>query len=380
MKLSYSSISTYRNCPLSYKFIYVDRLPRKKTPALSFGSTIHKTLYYFYNVPTPKPPSLEGLLNFLNKNWLSEGYSSEGEEKTYREFAKQILRNFYRTNVDNFSLPVALEHKFQIKLDGNLSSGEPCFLTGIIDKVEKTPNGNLEIIDYKTSRKLPPQSIIDKDLQLSMYYFAAKNAWSIEPEKLTLYFVVPNIRMSTIRKAEELPIIEELILQTAENIKAGNFEPTQNNLCPWCAFQARCPFFKDKFKKTEESMEIEKTIDEYANLNGQKKLITSRLEKIKDILHQYFEEHNLKQIFSQANAIALSERTKYIYDTEKVKDILEPLNLWEKIVQIDNKSLKNLLDSNALDEKTKKLIEETKELQNTSYSLCLKTIKKKDGE
>ena len=50
MRLSYSSISMYTNCPLSYKFAYVDRLPRKKSPALSFGSSIHDALKVFYSV------------------------------------------------------------------------------------------------------------------------------------------------------------------------------------------------------------------------------------------------------------------------------------------------------------------------------------------
>ncbi|MDO8886480.1 PD-(D/E)XK nuclease family protein [Candidatus Oleimmundimicrobium sp.] len=374
MILSYSSISTYQNCPLSYKFAYLDKLPRKKSPALSFGSTIHKALYYFYNVPTPNPPSLEELLSFMHKNWLSRGYLNKSEESAYKEHAEHILTNFYRSNIDSFSLPVAIEYRFQIKLDEKLSSGETCLLSGVIDKVERTPDGKLEIVDYKTGKKLPSQSNVNNDLQLSMYYFAVKETWQIEPEKLTLYFVVPNMKISTIRKPEDIQKIKNLILKVAENINKGNFKPTENALCPWCDFQIYCPIFKYKFKNTNEAIEAKKVIDEYAMLRQKEKLLKERLGELQFLINQYFDENNCNKIYSETNEITRSERLVYDYDANKLKEIMEPLGLWEKILKIDSKRLDDLLKSDRLNEKIKELIETTKEIKSVSHNLYLKKI------
>ncbi|HDP69407.1 MAG TPA: DUF2800 domain-containing protein [Actinobacteria bacterium] len=373
MMLSYSSISTYQNCPLSYKFAYVDKLPRKKTPALSFGRAIHTALYDFYNVPTPNPPSFENILSSLQKKWSSAGYSSKAEEKTYQEYAEKVLKNFYDSNFEKFSLPIALEHKFSIELDVNLPSIKPCILTGIIDKVEKTESGSLEIIDYKTSRKLPSQSKIDQDLQLSIYYLAAKKIWSIEPEMLTFYFVVPGIKMSTARNDDDVIKTNRLIAKTAESINKENFEPTENALCPWCDFQAHCPFFKDKFEK-EKPTEIEKIIDEYSELKEEIKIAKNHLSGLENLIYKYFEEKDLKRIFSEKNLITRTEIPNYDYDTNELKEILEPLGLWNEILQINIACLNQLLKNNSLGEEVKKSIESIRKLKNISYRLNSKRV------
>ncbi len=40
---------------------------------------------------------------------------------------------------------------------------------------------------------------MDRDLQLSMYHLAAREVWGIEPERLTLYYLLPGQRMTTVR-------------------------------------------------------------------------------------------------------------------------------------------------------------------------------------
>lgn len=44
---------------------------------------------------------------------------------------------------------------------------------GKIDRVDVLPDGMVEIIDYKTSEKVPSQKEVDKDVQLTFYALAA---------------------------------------------------------------------------------------------------------------------------------------------------------------------------------------------------------------
>ena len=66
MRLSYSSVDTYESCPARFKFQYEDSLPRKPSPALSFGDSLHQALYHFHNRPVPVPPSLPELQEMLD--------------------------------------------------------------------------------------------------------------------------------------------------------------------------------------------------------------------------------------------------------------------------------------------------------------------------
>jgi len=384
MKLSFSSISNYQNCPLSYKFAYLDKLPRKRSPQLSFGSSIHASLAYLYNVSLPKPPPLEDVLNHLEKIWERDGYRDETEEKLYLEDAKRILTNFYHTNVEDFQVPVALEQKFKVKMDGYT-------LAGIIDRMDKLPGGGYEIIDYKTSRRLPPKSKVDEDLQLSIYHLAAQEVWGIEPEKLTLYFVIPNQKMSTSRTKKDIERVREIIQETIEDIQSQKFEARENPLCPWCDFQTHCPLYKHKFLKEAPPEElvpsrvegkevtdtqIEEVVNEYVGLKSQSKQINERLDELQVIIHDYCESYGLSRLYSDKGIVSRAQRVIASYNTEKLREILEPLDLWEKVLKVDVKSLKELLESNVLEEEVKRMIETAKEVEEITYALYVREIRK----
>ena len=74
--LSYSQIALYQNCPLCYKLQYIDRLDTKDKGYFSFGTTMHACAEFFFKVKVPPPPSLEELLEYYERNWLSAGYES----------------------------------------------------------------------------------------------------------------------------------------------------------------------------------------------------------------------------------------------------------------------------------------------------------------
>lgn len=241
MRLSYSSISTYRTCPLQYKFIEVDRMPRKRTAALDFGSSLHSALQFLYSMPEPPAPGLDEVLANLEKVWENEGYENEVEEKRYFEQAKQVLTDYYRKNIDgkDFLVPLAVEHYFRIPF-------EDIEVSGRIDRVDKLPDGTYEIVDYKTNRRLPDLIQLEGDLQLSMYHWAAEATWGITPDKLTFYFLLHSQSLTTSRRPEQIERAQETVRQTLAAIKGGVFEPKKNPLCSWCDFQDQCPLFSGR--------------------------------------------------------------------------------------------------------------------------------------
>ncbi len=235
VKLSYTALSTYEQCPLQYKFRYVDRLDWEPRPALSFGESLHSALEWLYSQQTPHLPELPSLLDKLDELWVSEGYSSPEEEERYREHAREILSEFYRSNSGSFRLPASVEQQFQIDMGDFL-------LTGKIDRLDRHPDGTYEIIDYKTNRRIPPLSRLANDLQLPIYQLASSRLWGIRPGKLTFYYLIPNQRFTTRPWSEDrLREVEDRLRRAAEDIRSGVFHPRPNPLCGWCDFSAQCP-------------------------------------------------------------------------------------------------------------------------------------------
>jgi putative RecB family exonuclease len=368
MKLSYSSISTYETCPAKYKFQYEDRLPTTSSPALSFGDALHRTLHRFHDRPVPVAPSLDELHEMLEDEWVEEGYRDPGEEALYRDHARQILTEYHRTNADSFRIPAALEFRFTIEIEG-------VHLSGVIDRMDRMPGGGYEIVDYKTSRRLPPKAVVDRDLQLSVYYLAAKEIWGIEPERLTLYYLLPGERMSTFRTAADADDLRRRIATVAERIAAGKFEPRPNPLCDWCDFQPVCPLFRHKFEREQgdPAPRMTELVDEWIALKREDWERYRRLEDLRGLINAFCEEHGYRRLYG-SDGTAIDRRPVHVTapDAERIRRILEPLGLWERVVSVDPKSLSSLIETRSLPPDVEDALLASREEVRTQYSLYLK--------
>jgi putative RecB family exonuclease len=368
MRLSYSSISTYETCPAKYRFQYEERLPTGSSPALSFGDSLHKALYRFHDRPVPVAPSVEELHEMLEGEWSSDGYRDPSEEALYREHGHQVLTEYHRANADSFRIPAALEFRFTVQVDG-------VELSGMIDRMDRIPGGGYEIIDYKTSRRLPPKAVVDRDLQLSLYYFAAKEIWGIEPERLTLYYLLPGQRMTTFRTASDAEDLKRRIATVAERIAAGKFEPRQNPLCDWCDFQRACPIFRHKYEREEgdPTPRMTEIVDEWIALKREDWERYRKLEDLKALINAFCEEHGYKRLFG-TDGTAIDRRAQHVTapDDDRIRGILEPLGLWDRVISVDPKKLTDLIESRALPPDVEDAILASREDVRTQYALYLK--------
>jgi RecB family exonuclease len=368
MRLSYSSISTYETCPAKYRFQYEERLPTAPSPALSFGDSLHRALHRFHARPVPVAPSLPELLEMLEDVWVSEGYADPAEEETYREHARQVLAQYHRENAHAYRIPAALEFRFEIEVEG-------VTLSGVIDRMDRIPGGGYEIIDYKTNRRLPPRERIDRDLQLSIYHLAAREVWGIEPERLTLYYLLPNQRMSTARTREDLDELRRRIAIVAERIQAGRFEPRQNPLCDWCEFQARCPLYRHAHERErgDSTPRMTEIVDEWISLKRQVRETSRRLNELAPLIDAFCEEHGYRRLFGSDGA-AIDRRPQHVTepDDERVRQILEPLGLWDRVISVDAAKLSALIESRTLPPEVEDALLASRREVRTQHALFLR--------
>jgi putative RecB family exonuclease len=368
LRLSYSAISTYELCPAKYRFQYEEKLPTGTSPALSFGDSLHRTLYRFHDRPVPVAPSLPELHEMLDGEWVREGYRDPGEEETYRQHAWQVLSDYHRENAGSFKIPAALEFRFTVEIEG-------VPVSGVIDRMDRIPGGGYEIIDYKTNRRLPPKHRIDQDLQLSVYYLAAKEIWGIEPERLTLYFLLPGERMTTFRTTADADELRRRIATVAERIAAGKFEPRQNPLCDWCDFQRQCPLFRHKYEKEEgdTAPRMTEVVDEWIGLKRQGRQVYQRIDELAGLINAFAEEHGYGRLFGSDGA-AVERRPQHVTAPveDRVRAILEPLGLWEQVISVDPRKLSDLIESRRLPPYVEDALLASREEVRTQYALYLK--------
>jgi len=119
-------------------------------------------------------------------------------------------------------------------------------VTGRIDRMDRASDGSVTITDYKTGR---PQSQEDADesLQLSIYALAARERWGYEPERLVLYNLEGNEAVLTRRSAADIELARKKVLETADRISTGQFEPNPGFQCRFCAYKNLCPATEKKF-------------------------------------------------------------------------------------------------------------------------------------
>ena len=237
--VSFSQIDTFLTCPLKYKYRYILRVPSRPHHALTFGVTIHTTLNDFHLFETKgQPKDLKGLIGLYKHHFDETGYESEKHKKKRFKEGKRFLKEYFTVHKKQFpGKPFLLEKSFNIKI-GEIP------LYGKIDRIDETKEG-YELIDYKTGTQ-KDQKYVDKDRQLTIYAMAAKYALGITPQKLSLYFIEKNIKVSTKRNEEDL--IKEMnnIQKTITDIKKSKF-PAKANYpfpCNYCEYSLICPFAK----------------------------------------------------------------------------------------------------------------------------------------
>ena len=240
MKISYSALSTYKQCPLQYKYSYIDRLPKKESHYLFFGSLIHEALHEM--LKGIKARTLPEVLAYYNDNWQDKDFLATGEKpEVWRDKGQQIITNFYNNFDPTAQSVLVTEDYFKVPIaDGHE-------LSGIIDRLDRVKDQSndeiLEVIDYKTG-KVGSQTHIHDNLQLTIYYHAIRSRFpDIKDIRLTLYFLEPQVKQSTFRDSGHVERMQTEVVGVINKIGQQDFEPKINNLCPWCDFKEICPAY-----------------------------------------------------------------------------------------------------------------------------------------
>jgi len=238
LKLSSSSMNTYKQCPLKYYYNYIEKAPRKQWVHFDLGNLCHKALEIFHDIYMRKGTNGRSL-NKLMKYAFSEA------RKDYEQLADIILQeakdllNDYLKNINKIGMPVVkgVETSFKFNITDDI------IIRGFLDRVDVMKDGRFHIVDYKTTKNakyLKPFQLLIYGLWLKRTYphidsFKASYLLLRHDSKLKSY----DFNLADIKKCENdiLTFAEKI----NTSIKDDIWTPIPTILCNWCDFQDICP-------------------------------------------------------------------------------------------------------------------------------------------
>jgi len=233
--LSASDIDTYRTCPLKYKFARVFRIPQEPTLHQRFGILVHQVLERFH--AHELAATLPELLGLLDAGWRRGGFGDSEEERQLRGKASTALARYHERFQSEPAQPIWFERQFTFKLGRHL-------LRGRVDRVDRLPGGEYELIDYKTGRPKSAEQLAD-DVQLSLYAVGAREAWRLDASRQAYYYLLDDQKVAVPTDEHDRDRAEwvcEVATEVAEGILSQGFEPTPSfAACSICDYRLVCP-------------------------------------------------------------------------------------------------------------------------------------------
>jgi len=378
MRISYSSLETYKQCPQKYKFQEIDKRKAPKTKEAIFGTAIHSALQFMFS-RDPLFPTLSEVVEHFRDKFMEKCLLPEADAARYCDVGEKMLANFYKKNPPwNFNV-IDLESHFEVAVVDEIYNVSHT-LAGKIDRIDKLSDGSYEIIDYKTNRRLPSQNDTDKNQQLAVYQLGIKKRWPhVDPSKvkLSLYFLRAEEKISTFRSPEALAHAENEILSQVriieEKTQENDFPPVPSALCDWCGYKPICPAWRHLYEK-EKKPEIQSAINEFLELKREIDERKKKLISLASIIREYMQIEKLERVFGDMGSILQSRQERASWDSEKVREILSGSNILDSVMTVDPQKLSFIVRSlpDEIQEKLKK------EARTVKTFVVLKVSRKKE--
>lgn len=262
---SFTQLACFEKCPLQYKFSYLLKIPVKGKPALSFGKTMHNTLFRFMGMVSraeklsqqslfkEKQPKIskktdlgfDSLIKIYKEEWIGDWFESQSQKEEYFKQGKESLKAFWDYFQEAKPRVLFLKGNPALETDFRLKIGED-FFVGKIDRIDISEKKEIEIFDYKTGKPNSKKNLVNFDkLQLLIYQLALKRNFSLSSRKLT-YHYLNNCSFSSFEpKESEIESTEKELAERIKTIKQSDFSPKPGFLqCNYCSFMDICPFRK----------------------------------------------------------------------------------------------------------------------------------------
>ena len=242
--LSPSSLATFEQCPLKFKYNKIDLIPDKPGKEAMMGNFVHDVLENLYKLPNadrtiPAARKLAG--EIWQSTWeqpVAALIRSSAEIKKFRWSAWFCIENLWLVEDPTTVNPIGLESELNHSVGGVV-------LKGFIDRYTKSLSDGLTISDYKTGKTPRADWLSDKFEQLRIYAVIMQDTQMFPVTDLELIYLKDGVRFKEhlTEEATQTTIARITRIKSSidERCVTGVFEPVKSRLCDWCSYKNICP-------------------------------------------------------------------------------------------------------------------------------------------
>jgi putative RecB family exonuclease len=247
--LSPSRAADFLSCPLLYRYRTIDRLPEGSSPDAVRGTLVHQVLEDIFDLPAAQrtPSAAHTMLEpawtrLQERSPSARQVAASLDEPSWLASAHEVLDRWFVLEDPTRLEPLEREAYVEVTLDNGLQ------LRGIIDRLDRAPDGALRVVDYKTASAVKEGYESKALFQLRVYALILWRTRGVVPRMLQLVYLGTTSEMVRYEPDEDdLLATERKVEAIWEAIEAaqrsGEFEPNPGRQCDWCAFKAHCPVF-----------------------------------------------------------------------------------------------------------------------------------------
>ncbi len=232
MKLSKSKINTYLKCPLEFKFQYIDEIEAEPNKYMVLGSDVHSVAETF-----------------------ADKFGDELDEVNINNELIKIMNDLdigydITEHVDNLSLffkEVFVDNDYKLFSQEEYLLDEENRFSGICDIILEDENGDLVVIDYKTSSS---NSFHKYRRELCYYKLLVENVYNRDVSSVGIFFT-RNGRLRLLDVCDEdnkrkylndaeISQAVDTLHYVRKQINNENFPAKRQFLCKYCTYRHIC--------------------------------------------------------------------------------------------------------------------------------------------
>lgn len=242
--LSISQIKRFMDCPLQYKFAWIDKIKRPIKSAFVCGKSFHKSYETNFKnkLQTKEDLKVSDLTEIFAMAYEEQVQKEEIEDKSELPATKDNgvagVKEYYATAQK--IVPELVEDKFSIE-----------WKIPIIGYIDLTDTDSV-LYDYKFTKMLGNAEKLKYDLQRIVYGIGYWQKTKKMPKDFQFHFVRPlktgikcdSVPTGAVTK-EDVKLIEMTVgrvySQMQYSFESGNFFPNLQSLaCSWCGYAELC--------------------------------------------------------------------------------------------------------------------------------------------
>lgn len=246
--LSPTRIATFTECPRRFQYVAVDHLEEPPSTWTLKGNLVHaalEALFLLQPQDRTRHAADVAVREAAASEWFAADAATVGLDASERAAfvgdANALVDAYFRMEDPTAVDAVGVELRVAAELTGK---DGPLSIRGVIDRLDRSPSGELVVVDYKTGRAPRAGHERERLAAVETYALLCERVLGVRPSLVRLMYLRDELVVERAISELEVRRQERRALGVWDAVRrahaAGAFRPVPSRLCAYCAFADRC--------------------------------------------------------------------------------------------------------------------------------------------